>query len=196
MQAIRPSAQIRYDFPQPVRPVTIRFAPLRTKLQLANSDNSSCDKFRSGEQAWQLEWIADTNIELDFFKAYEIHSMRWCIEVCFAEMKSLLNLGKCQARNFTEQIASISLCAMQYNILGYVKRFDSYETIGGLFADTTSGTKELSIVDKIWLLIIEVISSIAEQISADYDELMTSAINGNKHLKILFEPYLTNGVTA
>lgn len=135
--------------------------------------------------------LLTTNAELDFFKAYEIYAMRWSIEVCFAEMKGLLNMGKCQARNFTEQIASISLCALQYNILGYVKRFDSYETIGGLFAEVTSGTKELSIVEKIWLLIIEVVASIAEQISADYNELMESAINGNKHLKTLFGPCLT-----
>lgn len=131
-----------------------------------------------------------TNTELGFYKAYEIYAMRWSIEVCFAEMKGLLNLGKCQARNFTEQIASVSLCTLQYNILGYVKRFDSYETIGGLLAEITSGTKELSIIEKIWLLIIEVVTSIAEQISADCDELMDSAINGNMHLKVLFEPYL------
>ena len=62
--------------------------------------------------------------------------------------------------------------------------------IGGLFADVTSGTMELSIVEKIWLLIIEVVTAIAEQVSADYDELMEAAINGNKHLKLLFEPYL------
>ena len=105
-------------------------------------------------------------------------------------MKGLLNLGKCQARNFTEQIASVSLCALQYNILCYVKRFDSYETIGGLFAEVTTGTKELSIVEKIWLLIIEVVTAIAEQVSADYNELMKSAINGNRHLKVLFESYL------
>ncbi len=135
--------------------------------------------------------LLTTNTKLDFFKAYEVYAMRWSIEVCFAEMKGLLNLGKCQARNFTEQIASISICILQYNILGYVKRFESYETIGGLFADVTSGTKELSIVEKIWLLIIEVVTSIAEQVSADYNELMTSAINGNKHLKKLFEPYMT-----
>ena len=134
--------------------------------------------------------LLTTNTELDFFKAYEIYAMRWSIEVCFSEMKGLLNLGKCQARNFTEQIASVSLCAMQYNILCYVKRFDSYETIGGLFAEVTTGTKELSIVEKIWLLIIEVVTAIAEQVSADYDELMESAINGNKHLKVLFEPCL------
>ena len=140
--------------------------------------------------------LLTTNTDLDFFKAYEIYAMRWCIEVSFAEMKGLLNLGKCQARSFTEQIASISLCALQYNILGYIKRFDSYETIGGLFADITSGTKELSIVEKIWLLIVEVVTSIAEQISADYDELMASAINGNKHLKMLFDPYLTGAEAA
>ena len=134
--------------------------------------------------------LLTTNTELDFFKAYEIYAMRWSIEVCFAEMKGRLNLGKCQARNFTEQIASISLCILQYNILGYVKRFNSYETIGGLFAEITSGTKELSIVEKIWLLIIEVVVAIAELVSADYDELMESAINGNKHLKVIFKPYL------
>ncbi len=105
-------------------------------------------------------------------------------------MKGLLNLGKCQARNFTEQIASISLCVLQYHILGYVKRFNSYETIGGLFADVTSGTKELSIVEKIWLLVMEVVAEIAEQVSADCNELMESAIIGNNHLKALFEPYL------
>ena len=87
--------------------------------------------------------LLTTDTELDFFKAYEIYAMRWSIEVSFAEMKGLLNLGKCQARNFTEQIASISLCILQYNILGYVKRFNSYETIGGLFAQVTSGTMEL-----------------------------------------------------
>ena len=76
------------------------------------------------------------------------------------------------------------------SFLSYVKRFNSYETSGGLFAQVTSGTMELSIVEKIWLLIIEVVNAIAEQVSADYDELMESAINGNKHLKVLFEPYL------
>ena len=111
-------------------------------------------------------------------------------------MKKLLNLGKCQARNFTEQIASVTLCALQYNILGYIKRFDSYETIGGLFAEVTTGTKELSIVEKIWLLVIEVVTAIAEQVSADYDELMESAINGNKHLKALFDPYLNEQEVA
>ena len=70
---------------------------------------------------------------------------------------------------------------------GLVKRFESYETIGGLFAEVTCQTVEMSIVDKIWLLIVEVVTSIAEQISADYDELMESTIHwkqtSNSHVR-------------
>lgn len=135
--------------------------------------------------------LLSTNTDLGFFEAYKIYSMRWSIEVCFSEMKGVLRLGKCQARDFSEQIASISITIIQYNLLGLVKRFESYETIGSLFAEVTCQTVEMSIVDKIWLLIVEVVTSIAEQISADYDELMESAIHGNKHLAVMFAPFLS-----
>lgn len=130
--------------------------------------------------------LLTTNTELNFFEAYRIYAMRWCIEVSFEEMKNLLGLGKCQARNFSSQIASITLTIIQYNILCYVKRFDSYETIGGLFGDVTIGTDELSIVDRIWSLIVEVVMEIAELVSADYTELMQAAICGNSHLHAMF----------
>ena len=130
--------------------------------------------------------LLTTNRELDFFEAYRIYSMRWAIEVGFNEMKGLLRLGKCEGRNFTEQIASISLTVIQYNILGLVKRFNSYETIGGLFAEITSGTAEMSIVERLWALIVEVVAEIAAVISDDYVELMEAAINGNSHLRRLF----------
>jgi hypothetical protein len=130
--------------------------------------------------------LLTTNTELDFFDAYRIYAMRWCIEVSFGEMKGFLGLGKCQARNFTAQIASISIIIIQYNMLCYLKRFDSYETIGGLFGEITTGTAEMTIADKVWLLIVEVVTEIAEMISADYIELMHAAINGNSHLHAMF----------
>ena len=67
-----------------------------------------------------------------------------------------------------------------------MKRFDSYETIGGLFGETTIGTAELTIVDRVWLLIVEVVTEIAGLISADYNELMRAAICGNSHLYAMF----------
>ena len=140
--------------------------------------------------------LLSTDTSLGFFEAYKIYAMRWSIEVCFSEMKGLLKLGKCQARNFTEQIASTSITVIQYNLLGLVKRFDSYETIGGLFEKITDQTMEMTIVDKIWLLIVEVVSAIAEEVSADHDELMLTAIRGSRHLERLFAPFLTPAEAA
>ena len=46
------------------------------------------------------EWKAllSTDTTLSPYKAYQIYSMRWSIEVSFHECKSLLGLGKCQCR--------------------------------------------------------------------------------------------------
>ena len=113
--------------------------------------------------------------------------MRWSIEVTFHECKSLLKLGKCQCSDFGSQIASISLCMLQYNLLSYVKRFESYETIGGLFREITEQTVELSITEKIWGLIQEIVSEIADLLSTDFDELMTNIIYQNKQLNALMK---------
>ena len=73
--------------------------------------------YRNGKKGY---WNAllSINTALNAYEAY-----KRAIEVSFADDKRLLNLGKCQCRNFASQIASISLCMLQYNILGYVKRY-------------------------------------------------------------------------
>ncbi len=50
-----------------------------------------------------------------------------------------LGLGKCQPQDFDAQIASITLCMMQYNTVSVIKRFHDYETIGELFRATHKG---------------------------------------------------------
>ena len=72
--------------------------------------------------------------------------MRWAIEVSFAEAKRLLNLGKCQCRDFASQIAS---------------------------------TVELTVTEKIWGILMEVIQTIAEAFNFDQDEMMRAIINNN-----------------
>ena len=62
---------------------------------------------------------------------------------------------------------------------GSFKRFESYETIGGLFAEITGETLELTIVQRIWELIIEVIDVIAEFFSCDSFESTEIIINNN-----------------
>ena len=140
-----------------------------------------CRRGRKG--AWNA--FLSTNTQLDFFEAYRIYSMRWAIEVCFAEMKGLLNPGKCQCRNFSSQIASVSLTMMQYNILSYIKRFEAYETIGGLFNQTIDGTIELSVTERIWNLILQIVAIIADLFSADEEEIIKMIANNNEKIIII-----------
>lgn len=149
--------------------------------------------YRFGRKG-QWKALLSTDTKLTPYKAYQIYSMRWSIEVSFHECKSLLNLGKCQCRDFGSQIASISLNMLQYNLLSYVKRFESYETIGGLFREITAHTVELSVTEKIWGLIQEIVSAVADFFSTDFDELLMNIITQNRQLnamiKLLQLPHL------
>ena len=104
-------------------------------------------------QAWpqgKLEWgLLTTDLSLSFLEAYRLYARRWTTEVAYKDCKTLLNFGKCQSVHFAAQIASFTLTMMQYNILCPVKRFKAYKTIGGLFAEVTNDSLELSVSDKI-----------------------------------------------
>ena len=137
--------------------------------------------YRKGKGSWNA--LITTDMGIDAKRAFELYVRRWCIEVAHKEMKGLLNLGKCQCVDFAGQIAALSLCMIQYNIPGTVKRFESYETIGDLFAELTGETLELTVVQRIWGLIIEVINVIAEFLSCDPFELTENVINNNHKIK-------------
>lgn len=51
---------------------------------------------------------------------------------------------------------------MQYNILATARRFSSYETIGGLFREVTRNSVELTITERIWGMIIDIVNEIAQ----------------------------------
>ena len=138
--------------------------------------------------------LLTTNTKLSFMEAYRIYAMRWSIEVFFHEAKGLLKLGQCQCRDFSSQIASISIAILQYNILSIVKRFESYQTIGGLFNQTLSGTLELSVTSKIWAFLIEIIAEIAEVCSADVDEIIAAIVQNNSRIKFIFDNYAAKQV--
>ena len=137
--------------------------------------------FRKGKGSWNA--ILTTDMGIDAKAAFKLYSRRWTIEVAHKEMKQLLNLGKGQFINFAGQIADLSLCMLRYNFLSIVKRFESYETIGGLFADIKDEALEFSVAQRIWALIIEVINIIAEFTSCDPFELTEKVINNNNQIK-------------
>ena len=138
---------------------------------------------RSKNEGWKL--LLTTNVKLDFMKAYEIYAMRWAIEVFFADGKRILSLADCSARDFSSQIIHVSPVMIRYDLLASIKRSFDYETIGGLFSNIYQGVHELTVVEKIWDIIIEVIGVIAELTGADTEVLMRQIIDNNKRLTAL-----------
>ena len=133
--------------------------------------------------------LLTTDISLSFLEAYRTYATRWTTEVAYHDCKQLLNFGRCQSIHFSAQIASFTLTMMQYNILCTVKRFEAYETVGTLFRETTCNTLELSVSDRIWELIMDIILEIAEIISADASELLSAVIDENPKFHKLYQMY-------
>lgn len=121
-------------------------------------------------------------MNLDAKSVFRLYSMSWCIEVVHKEMNQLLRLGKCPSLNFAAQFASILVTAIQYNIQGYVKCKESYQTIGGLFASISSLTVELTVAQKIWNMIWEVVSAIVKLITCETFDLIDSIIKDNEKI--------------
>ena len=70
-------------------------------------------------------------------------------------------------------------------MLASIKRAFDYETIGGLFKDAYMGVHELTVVEKVWSIILEVVAVVAEMIGADYEELTRQVIESDKRLAAL-----------
>ena len=88
-------------------------------------------------------------------------------------------------KDFSSQIAHVSMVVIRYNILALIKRSDDYETIGGLFVDIYEGVHELTVVEKIWSIIIDVIAIVAEIFTIDENELMEQIIRDNRRFKAM-----------
>ena len=133
--------------------------------------------------------LITTNRKIDFFEAYRIYSKRWSLEVVFKESKGNLGLGKYQMRNFSSQIAMTAITAMQYNLLSTARRFSDYETVGGLFKDATMSSVELTLTERIWDMILEIVREIAECFNIEDEEIFDTLLNRSDKLSHFVEIY-------
>ncbi len=138
-----------------------------------------CKTSRKGN--WSL--LLTTDLTLNFEQAYKIYSIRWSVEVFFKEGKQYLGLGKCQSQDFDAQIAHTTICMIQYNLLTVAKRFADYESLGELFRNTNAETIELTISERIWQIIVEVLAVLAEILEIDTELLMEKLIADNERLE-------------
>src|ERR1035437_4334642 len=90
----------------------------------------------------------------------------------FKEAKNHLRLGKNQSLDFDAQVADTTISMLQYNILSLAKRFLDYESMGELFRQAGKETLELTIVEKIWGYLIELLSIISELFEINMEEIL------------------------
>ena len=155
--------------------------------------------FSKRDKRGKWNGLITTNRKLDFFEAYRIYSRRWSLEVVFKESKQNLGLGKYQMRrsalplgsskNFSSQIAMTVITAMQYNLLSTAKRFSDYETVGGLFNDAVKGSMELTLTERIWDMILEIVRMIAECFNIEDEEIFDTLMNRSDKLSHFVELY-------
>lgn len=142
-----------------------------------------------GQNSWKT--LVTTDEKLSFINAMKTYQIRWSIEVFFKDCKQNLRLNNCQSIDFDSYIASISICFMNYIVLSLRKRFDDYETIGGLFHHLKDDFLEATIIEKIWTFLIDFYNSILSELGVDIDVFISEIIRNenliNKKIKENFE---------
>ena len=126
--------------------------------------------------------LLTTDTGMDFFRAWQVYSRRWALEVVFKDCKTNLGFGKCQSTCFASQIAATTLCCIQYNILSVAKRFSDYETIGGLFREISKETVQLSVAQQIWGLLQELVTIIARVFGLLDEDVYDVVINQSEEM--------------
>jgi hypothetical protein len=167
LKRIKRSKQLRCFFSEAM----VDFNGIQVKLFF-------CKTSRKGK--WNV--LLTTNQELGFAQVYKIYSIRWSVEVFFKECKQYLMLGKCQSQDFDAQIASTTICMIQYNLLSVAKRFADYESLGEMFRNTKAETMQLTLAERIWQLIVEVLAVLAELIEIDTESLMEKIVSDNQRI--------------
>jgi len=117
----------------------------------------------------QTKWrvFVSTDTSLSFMEMMKIYGIRWTIEVMFRETKQYLQLGGCQSRDFDAQIAHTTITLILYTFLTYLKRMDSYETLGELFRSIQQDICEKTLAERLWELFEQLLTTMIEVISVN-----------------------------
>jgi hypothetical protein len=128
-----------------------------------------------GQDSWKMLVTTDQNIS--FSTTMEYYQTRWTIEVFFKECKQYFGFNSCQSTDFDSQIASISICFMNFTVLSLKKRFSSYETLGMLFRDCKENLLELTLVEKIKTFLITIFIELFADLGVEWELFIPKIIN-------------------
>jgi hypothetical protein len=72
---------------------------------------------------------------------------------------------------------------LQYNNLSVAKSFLDYESFGTLFRQANADVLQLTVAERIWKIIIEIVALLAEMLKLDSEWLMEKLVTENERLK-------------
>ena len=102
----------------------------------------------------------------------------------------ILLLGEANGLVFEYIVCSVAaITAMQYNILATARRFSTYETIGGLFREVTRNSAELTITERIWGMVIDIVNEIAQCFEIEDEKIFETLINRSDKLQHFIHIY-------
>jgi hypothetical protein len=131
-------------------------------------------------------FLVSTNLELTPLKAYQLYAKRWNIEIYFKEVRQFFGMDDCHSRDFDALIARTSVSMIAYNMFSIAKRLNSYETMGDLFREVAGQMTELSLSDRIWTVILELLEFVSETLEIDFASLIQSLMQkGDPNSKLM-----------
>ena len=90
---------------------------------------------------------------------------------------------------FSKKHEKDSHTAMQYDLLSTARRFSDYETVGGLFKDAAIGSVELTLTERIWNTVLELVREIAECFGTEDEQILDMLVNRSDKLSHFVEIY-------
>ncbi|MDD4742811.1 MAG: hypothetical protein PHY20_14755, partial [Bacteroidales bacterium] len=100
--------------------------------------------------------------------------------ILFKECKQYLRLGTCQNTDFDGQIADTTIVLITHTILMLQRRFEAYETMGGLFRESQQQLLELTLWDRILKIFIRMLRELLEILSIDIEETIEKITSCDK----------------
>jgi hypothetical protein len=142
-----------------------------------------------GQNSWKL--LITTDTKLSFIATMKYYQVRWSIEVFFKDCKQNLGLNNCQSVDLDAYFAHISIVMMNYMVLNLKKRFEDYETLGGLFKHSKELILEQTLVEKIWDIIIDLYLIIFSELGVDLDFFIQKMIQMKESIEEMMKNTLS-----
>ncbi len=139
------------------------------------------------------KYIIKTYKSISFTKTIEIYQIRWSsIEVFFKECKQMLNLGKCQSRDFDAQIASTTITMIQYIFLSLQNDIYRYQSLGKMFEHSKSEVLDERLHHRLVVFLIEILDAIATLFEeADFEDILKKVIYDKKSQQLILSLFNT-----